>query len=474
MKQRDHAKLLVKLAEEYSQRFPVSSSLQQTAAAVLVDGGSHTLRLIDPFPPRVAGAAGARITTEDGHSILDFWQGHHANILGHNPAVITETLRNHLAGGQGLQTGFVERLQIETAQIICRQTGMERVRFTTSGSLATMYAILLARAFTGRDRVMKIGGGWHGAQPWGLVGIEYHNSGRGDRPGRSHFQFTDTEGLPVAIGEEVVVTRFNDADMLEDHFRRYGDETACFILEPFLGAGGCIAANPEYLQAARELSRRYGTLLIFDEVISGFRFHAGLLAQLYNVRPDLATMAKIIGGGMPVAAVAGREEVMSLAAKSGSVRFSGGTYSGHPACLLAAKTMLQYLVEREKEVYPYINSLAADVRRTVEGAFAAEGIYARCTGEANSVFPGGSVSTLVFPYSDGHPCRAPEDVLNPHICDVTLSNRVLQLALLLEDVHVIHGLGSISTAHGREDIPVLERAFSRVARRIGSSLRSEI
>ena len=172
MKTRNHGRLLDKLAEEYERRFPESRRLHQQALKTLIDGGSHNLRLIDPFPPRIRDARGARITVEDGQSILDFWQGHHANILGHNPPVITEALRDAFAAGRGLQTGFVEQLQSETAEVLCSRTGMERVRFTTSGSLATMYSILLARAYTGRDRVMKIGGGWHGAQPWGLVGIE--------------------------------------------------------------------------------------------------------------------------------------------------------------------------------------------------------------------------------------------------------------------------------------------------------------
>jgi glutamate-1-semialdehyde 2,1-aminomutase len=326
-----------------------------------------------------------------------------------------------------------------------------------------MYSILLARAYTGRDRVMKIGGGWHGAQPWGLVGIEYHN-------GKNHFQFSDTEGLPVAIEEEVVVTRFNDTQMLADHFRRYGPELACFILEPFIGAGGGIPADREYLQTARDLSREYGTILIFDEVIAGFRFHAGILGQLYGVQPDLVTLAKIIGGGMPLAAVAGRRDILELAKRGGHVRFSGGTYSGHPACLLAAKTMLTYLGENEKSVYPYIGKLASRVRETVEKAFAAVGICARCTGTGGGTLPQSSISTVVFPFDPDHLCKGPEDTLNPHVCDVQLADRVIQLALLLEGVHVIHGLGSVCTAHQEADITEIETAYGRAAERIKASL----
>ena len=164
MSRRDYTPLLAELAQEYAQYAPTSATLNQRAEQHLVDGGSHTVRLIWPFPPRIVSAEGAWIKDEDGHAILDFWQGHLGNILGHNPAIVTSALSRSLDGGFGLQTGFADRLQVEVAEILCRQTGAERVRFTTSGSLATMYAIMLARAFTGRHLVMKVGGGWHGAE----------------------------------------------------------------------------------------------------------------------------------------------------------------------------------------------------------------------------------------------------------------------------------------------------------------------
>ena len=151
MKTRDYVRLMAELTVEYTKRCPGSAAVNRLARESLVDGGSHALRLMQPFPPRIVSARGGWLTDEDGHEILDFWQGHHANILGHNPPVVSEALRDYFAAGQGLQTGFVERFQVETAEILCRQTGMDRVRFTTSGSLATMYAILLARAFTMRN-----------------------------------------------------------------------------------------------------------------------------------------------------------------------------------------------------------------------------------------------------------------------------------------------------------------------------------
>jgi len=461
VKKSDYAPLLAELAEVYSRHAPKSAVLNEKAKEYLVDGGSHTLRLTQPFPPRIVAAQGAWIKDEDGHDILDFWQGHLANILGHNPEIVTSALAHAFEDGFGLQTGFVHQLQAETAEILSRQTGTERVRFTTSGALATMYAILLSRAFTGRDLVMKVGGGWHGAHPWGLKGVGFHDG----------FQQVESEGLPSAVTDQVIVTRFNDPGMLRQHFEQYGDQAACFIVEPFMGAGGTMPAALEYLQTARQLTSQYGAALILDEVIAGFRFRAGNAGALYGVQPDLATFGKIIGGGMPVAAVAGRADIMGLAGReSGSrVKFSGGTYSAHPASLLAAKTLMTYLVEHEAQVYPRLGELGKKMRRTMEAAFSEEGIYARCTGYGNESLPSSSVATVHFPYRDDVQLDKPDVVFDPSVCDVALSQTVLELALLLEDVYKIKGHGAASTAHTEADMDLLGDACRRVARRVKAS-----
>ncbi len=459
MKPRDYSRLLAELAEAYTRHSPRSAALHQEARRWMVDGGSHTLRLVEPFPPRIVSARGAWLQDEDGHRILDFWQGHFANLLGHNPEVITSTLARAFGEGFGLQTGMADRLQVETAEILCRQTGAERVRFTTSGSLATMYAIMLARAFTGRELVLKVGGGWHGAQPWGLKGVHFGPQG---------YQGVEGEGFPASVTEQVIVTGFNDPDALQAAFRTYGDRLACFIVEPFIGAGGFIPATPEYLRLARELTEQYGALLIFDEIISGFRFRAGDAGALYGIRPDLATFGKVMGGGMPVAAVAGRAQVLELAGRSQGqrVRFSGGTYSAHPASLLAAKTMMLYLVEHEGEIYPRLAELGELTRRTAEEAFAEEGILARCTGYGNEALPGSSVAAIRFPFREDTPLDTPEALHDPALCDNYLSEELLRLAFLVEDVHTVHGLGAVSTAHTEADIAFFGEACRRVARRI--------
>ncbi|MGH7450471.1 MAG: aspartate aminotransferase family protein [bacterium] len=456
MNRRDYTPLMAEFAEAYAKRAPKSAALHERAIQYMIDGGSNTLRLLQPFSPRIVGAKGAWLKDEDGHQILDFWQGHHVNVLGHNPEFVTAVLAQFFSEGLGLQTGFTDRLQIEVAEILCRQTGAERVRFTTTGSLATMNAIILARAFTGRDLVLKVGSGWHGGHPWGLKGVFYHDG----------FESMDSAGVPEYFSKNTLVTGFNNPDMLHEHFRQYGDRLACFIVEPIIGAGGLMPAKREYLQAARELTQKHGVVLILDEVISGFRFRAGNAAALYGVQPDLMTLGKAIGGGMPVAAVAGRADILSLAGRGGKVKFDGGTYAAHPACMLAGKTYMRYLIEHETEIYPKLYAIGARAREAVTKAFADAGIYARFAGDRNHDLPGNSMHMLLFPYEEGRELMTPEEVRNPAICDLALSEKVLQLGLLLENVFTMHGLGSTTTAHTEADIQFLGEACRRFAQRV--------
>jgi len=256
--------------------------------------------------------------------------------------------------------------------------------------------------------------------------------------------------------------------MLADCFRQHGDRLACFMVEPFIGLGGLMPASREYLRAARELTEEYGVVLIFDEVIAGFRFRAGNCGALYGLQPDLASFGKVIGGGMPVAALGGRADIMQLAGREGGgrVKFSGGTYSAHPASLLAAKTQMTYLVAHEHEVYPRLAQLGEKSRLAVEAAFAEEGILARCTGNLNGELPGSSLSIVVFPHQDDCRLKYPEDVWDPTVTDVALRETVIRLAMLLEDVSVMHSLGAVSMAHSETDIERLAEACHRVARRV--------
>ena len=457
----DYTPLLEELADEHHRRSPRSAAIHDEACRHLIDGGSHSIRLVQPFPPRITEARGGWVQDEDGHRILDLWQGHMANILGHNPDVVTTALSRAFADGFGTQSGMVDTLQAELAALVCRLTSSERIRFTTSGSLSTMYAVLMARSFTGRSTVMKAGGGWHGAQPMLLKGVAYRDDGVG-------FEGVDSKGLPSALTDRIVVTSYNDPQRLVDDFNRAGDDLACLILEPMLGAGGTIAATTEYLSLARELCTKHGALLILDEMITGFRFHAGGLGALHGVAPDLAIYGKAFGGGMPVAAVAGRAEIMAEAGRATGPRvaFSGGTYSAHPSSMLAAKVFLEHLAGHESEVYPKLGTLGEAMRTSCEAAFAEAGILARCTGAVDELDCGSSIVTVHFPHDESIKLDTPEAVFDPDRCDIELREKVLGLALLVEDVHLILAHGAASTAHTDDDVVFLTEACRKAAARI--------
>jgi len=461
-------KLFAYLEEEYRKKTRKSYELFQKASRLMVRGGSHSLRLWKPYPFFLASANGSWVEDVDGHHYTDYWQGHYANILGHNPAIIRKNLLPYIKRGI-LHTGFEGPVQLELAEkILTRLEGSRlKIRFTTSGTLASTYAVMLAMGHTGRDLVMKVGGGWHGASPYLLKGVKYH-------PGRG-FSCPDSAGLPQEFSKKIIITRFNDTQQLVDRFKKHGSKLACFIVEPFIGVGGFLFCSREYLETARALCDRYGVVLIFDEIISGFRFAATGLQKLYGVSPDLSLFGKLIGGGQAVAAVVGQSQIMEGCEKAGlekaRVHFEGGTFSAHEEYLRAGLVMLDYLEKNEKKIYPRIGKLAEELRQGIEKVFQEEGRSVVCTGRPNEVAGFSSFFMVNFPKKEfGY--RYPEDVWNPERSDVFLREEALKLALLLHGVHVVHGGGCLSTAHTQEDVKKTIEAYAEVARTFKKFLQS--
>ncbi|MGI6368192.1 MAG: aspartate aminotransferase family protein [Anaerolineae bacterium] len=454
-----HTELLQQLTQAYTARYAGSQQSHARSLRVMVDGISHGARTWEPFPVRIRAAQGAWVTSEDGQQLVDYWQGHFANILGHNPREIVEPLLASLQADYGLQTGLPEEQEITYAEMLTQATGADQVRLTTSGTLATMYALMIARAYTGRKLVVKVGGGWHGANPLALKGVSHSGSGYGG---------VDSAGVSAAAEEEILVTRFNDSNALEELFREHGDRIAAFIFEPCPSVGGFVPATKTYMHTARALTERCGAILIVDEVITGFRYCASSATSLYGVQPDLATYGKIIGGGMPIAAVTGRRDLLALTSDSASPRvwFNGGTYSAHPLALTAGIAMLQTLKERQDTLYPALSRRATELRNRIEQVFADRGVLARCSGAESPVLGAGSLASVYFPLQDDLAPQGPDDLNDPRLCDVVLREQVLKLGLLLAGVNVVHGLGALSTEHGDREFDVTCEAFDRIALQI--------
>ena len=453
-------KLRKYLIAAYRKKTSGSRAIFKTAERVMVRGGSHTIRLWKPYPFFADKALGSRVIDVDGRSYIDYWQGHYANVLGHNPPRILRKSAALLRRG-GLHTGFEARHQVELADLILSQLGRsgDKVRFTTSGTLATMYAVMLAQGRTERNFILKVGGGWHGASPYLLKGIKHRRA--------NGFNGMESSGVSKDIMRKTLVTRFNDCEALCRIFKASGDRIACFIVEPFLGVGGFLPASKEYLKLARDLTRKHGALLIFDEIISGFRFCPSAVQTLYGIRPDLTTFGKLIGGGHAVSAVVGKKEIMEACEGSGPasrrVLFEGGTFSSHSEYMLAGLTMLFHLVQHSETVYPRLARSGDFLRTKLENVFRGEGIPARCTGWGNDVVPGSSLFMVHFPRREGR-ILSPEDLHDGRLMDVELREEILKLALLVHGVNVVHGGGAISTSHKKEDLERTVSAYGEAAR----------
>ena len=411
---------------------------------------------------------------------MDFWQGHYANLLGHNAPEIAGALAEHLrsaldrssaAPPLALQIGMPHPMEEELAFRVARATRADRVRFTTSGTLATFYALMLARAATGREKILKVAGGWHGSHVWGLKAVAL--GGRRPPAGgaMADHGHEPTPGIPPGDERDVLVTRFNDPEHLEDLFGKQGDTIAAFVVEPWLGAAGGIPAHPDYLVAARRLTARHGALLIADEVVTGFRFHAGDVCALYGVRPDLSVFGKALGGGMPLAAVAGGAWLLDQCGRGRDRRvpFEGGTYSGHPLCLKAALAFLDHVENPTHRVYEQLADLGRRARAGVEAAFASEGVRARCTGSPNAAVAGSSLAMVHFPQDDGVELDRPENLHDPGLMNPVAEESLVKAMLLLEGVNTMHGLGALCTAHTQEDLDRLFAACASAGRRIRKS-----
>jgi glutamate-1-semialdehyde 2,1-aminomutase len=275
-------------------------------------------------------AAGAYATAADGRRFIDYVGSWGPMILGHaHPQVITAVQR---VAADGLSFGAPTELETQLARrVIELMPSIELVRFVSSGTEATMSAIRLARGFTGRDTIVKFEGCYHGHSDSLLI-----KAGSGALT----LGVPTSPGVPKALADYTVTLDFNDSDLVREAFRRIGEKIACVIVEPVAGNMNCVPPAPGFLDTLRRECDRSGALLIFDEVMTGFRVALGGAQALYGVRPDLTTLGKIIGGGMPVGAFGGRRDIMERLAPVGPV-YQAGTLSGNPVAMIAGLTTLE-------------------------------------------------------------------------------------------------------------------------------------
>ena len=326
----------------------------------------------------VVSGKGARVRDADGRSYIDYVMSYGPHLFGHQPPFLNRALARAIR--RGTSYGAPTEAEVRLAERVTRLVpSVEMVRFVNSGTEATMSAARLARAATGRKRIVKTEGGYHGHADLFLVSAG---------SGVATLAIADSPGVPAEVVEQTVVVPYNDARALEDAFRRFAGEIAAVILEPLAANMGVVAPAAGYLEAARDLTRRHGALLIFDEVISGFRLAAGGAQKISGVLPDLTTLGKILGGGLPVGAYGGPRALMERVAPSGPV-YQAGTLSGNPLAMAAGIAMLQE-IERHPP-YEDLERKAAHLERLLAERIDALGLAGKvCLARA------GSLLTLFF------------------------------------------------------------------------------
>lgn len=320
-------------------------------AQKLIPGGVNSpvraFRGVGGTPRFMAKGQGSRMTDVDGNEYIDFIGSWGPHLLGHRPKPVMDAIQEVLECGTtfGAPTGR----EVELAEeIIAAVPSIEMVRLVNSGTEATMSALRVARGFTGRELTIKFDGCYHGHVDSLLV-----KAGSG----MATLGISDTQGVPTGFAETTIVLPFNSVPALEAAFAKHGDQLAALIVEPVVGNMGCVPPTAEFLAAMRSLTQKYGALLIFDEVMTGFRLAYGGAQASYGIKPDMTTLGKICGGGLPLAAYGGRADIMSKVAPVGPV-YQAGTLSGNPVAVAAGLAMLRYL-KAHPETYDRIEKSAA-------------------------------------------------------------------------------------------------------------------
>ncbi|UTF59393.1 glutamate-1-semialdehyde 2,1-aminomutase [Gilvimarinus sp. DA14] len=316
-------------------------------AAKFIPGGVNSpvraFKAVGGTPIFLQSAKGAYVTDVDNKRYIDYVQSWGPMVLGHShPEVIAAVIQ---AVESGLTFGAPTERETTLAKMVCeRMPGMDLVRFVNSGTEATMSAIRLARAYTERDTIVKFEGCYHGHSDSLLI-----KAGSGALT----LGVPSSPGVPAVLAEHTVTLNYNDADQVEEFFAQHGERVACVIVEPVAGNMNCIPPQPGFLQSLRKVCDENGSVLIFDEVMTGFRVSASGAQGYYKVQPDITTLGKVIGGGMPVGAFGGKREIMEYIAPKGPV-YQAGTLSGNPVAMAAGIATLELL--QAPDFYPRLES----------------------------------------------------------------------------------------------------------------------
>ncbi|MCL2477295.1 glutamate-1-semialdehyde 2,1-aminomutase [Candidatus Bathycorpusculum sp.] len=329
-----------------------SLKLYERAKKTLPGGVNSPVRAFEPYPFFVECAQGSKLYDADGKKYLDYCMAYGALLLGHANPEILDAVKAQLP--RGTLYGTPTELEVQFAETISQVSPcMEMMRLVSTGTEATMHALRAARGYTNRKKIIKFDGCFHGSHDNVLV-----KAGSG----AATFGTPNSLGIPQETTQNTIVLPYNDLEALENTFRAEGQNIAAVIVEPVMANVGLILPKADYLQNLRKITQTYGTVLIFDEIITGFRLALGGAQEYFGIKPDMATLGKVLGGGFPLAAFGGKSEIMQNISPAGKV-YQAGTFSGNPVSATAGMTTLNYLSKNKTQLYPQLEKKASDLKK---------------------------------------------------------------------------------------------------------------
>lgn len=434
------------LIKTYENKTRKSRKSYKDSINIFPGGISHNIRFFKPYPFFVKKAIGKHLIDIDSNKYVDYWMGHWALILGHSPNVVAKKLDTQVH--QGTLYGTVNDISIKLGETIKKAIPTsELLRFCTTGSEATMYAIRIARAVTKKRIICKTIGGWHGFNTDLMQSVNYP------------FEIDEGVGMTGREGDFVESIPFNDLERSIKLLDSVKDDLACIIVEPVLGGGGCIPADKDYLKGLQEYCKKNDIMFILDEIVTGFRLNFGSASTSYRLDPDLITLGKIIGGGLPIGVVCGKKEIMQVANpvenknKERICYIGGGTFSSNPLTMTAGYASLNYIKKNQKAIYNKINKLGDMARNGLTKLFLDYGLKTHVTGI-------GSVFLTHFLSNEVNEINNANDVA---LCDNQALNRYHFSLMAKYGIFFLpHKMGAISVVHDQRDIENLMNATEKI------------
>lgn len=415
--------------EIYKKKTKKSGLLFAKSKKFHVNGVSHNIRFFEPYPFVTKSAKGKFLKDIDGNKYIDYWMGHWSLILGHAAPPVSNQVKKQLPSCW--MHGTVNEMTVSFSDIIQRAVPVaEKIRYVSTGTEATMYAVRVARAFTGKKTIAKIDGGWHGYTSDLLKSINW--------------PFEESESMGLVDESHIVSLPYNDLAKSLEILNSVKDDLAGVIIEPVLGGGGCIPATSEYLLGIQEFVHKNNSLFLLDEIVTGFRFSFGCLYKIMKLDPDIVTLGKIVGGGFPIGVICGKSEIMEIVntrshKKSDRAYVGGGTFSANPITMVAGHGMLSHL-KKNSSLYSKINALGQRARKELDKVFDGKVVT---TGK-------GSLFMTHFLADDVSEIRNASDAAR---CDSEMLHKYHFNMIATDGIFFLPGkLGAFSAAHSQSDV----------------------